>query len=54
MVVFFIISDLFFIFSKSTKDVIALKMISIISQQLSYFFYVSYFIYRTKTYYFKK
>ncbi|WP_396164147.1 hypothetical protein [Flavobacterium sp.] len=54
MVVFFIISDLFFIFSKSTKDVIALKLISIITQQLSYFFYVSYFICRTKTYSFKK
>ena len=34
MVVFFIISDLFFIFSKSTKDVIALKLIIIITQQL--------------------
>ena len=54
MVVFFIISDLFFIFSKSTKDVIALKLISIVTQQLSYFFYVSYFICRTKTYSFKK
>jgi hypothetical protein len=54
MVVFFIISDLFFIFSKSTKDLIALKLISIITQQLSYFFYVCYFIYRTKTYSFKK
>lgn len=50
MVVFFIISDLFYIFSKSTKDVMALKLINLVSQQLSYYLYVRYFVYRTKLY----
>jgi hypothetical protein len=50
MVVFFIISDLFYIFSKSTKDVMALKLINVVSQQLSYYLYVGYFVYRTKLY----
>lgn len=50
MIVFFIISDLFYIFSKSTKDVMALKLINVVSQQLSYYLYVGYFVYRTKLY----
>src|SRR5574343_353837 len=44
----FIVSDLFFVFTIRMKDEIALKLINIITQQLSYFFYVGYFIYRTK------
>ncbi|MFI0426148.1 MAG: hypothetical protein ACH34V_04245 [Flavobacterium sp.] len=44
----FIVSDLFFVFTLRMKDEIALKLINIITQQLSYFFYVGYFIYRTK------
>lgn len=44
MIVFFIISDLFYIFSKSTKDVMALKLINVVSQQLSYYLYVGYFV----------
>ena len=48
MMVFFIVSDFFFIFAKSTKDVLVLQIVYIISQQLSYYMYVNYFICRTK------
>lgn len=54
MIVIFIISDLFYVFSQSTKDVLALKMIHVISQQLSYYLYAGYFVYRTKLYSSKK
>ena len=48
MVTSFIVSDLFFIFSEKMKDVISLKLINVISQQSSFFFFVCYFIYRTR------
>ena len=48
MVSSFIVSDLFFIFSTNMKDVIALKLLNVISQQLSYCLFVGYFIYRTR------
>lgn len=48
MVVSFIVSDLFFVFYKKLPDLIALKMINITTQELSFFCYISYFIYRTK------
>ena len=47
MVTSFIVSDLFYIFSIKMTDVIALKLISVISQQISYFLFVKYFIHRT-------
>jgi hypothetical protein len=48
MVGCFILSDLFFVFSKKIPDLLALKMINIFTQELSFFCYISYFIYRTK------
>lgn len=48
MVISFVVSDLFFIFSTRMRDVIALKMINLLMQQLSYFLYVGYFIYRSR------
>lgn len=44
----FIVSDLFFVFHKKLSDLIALKMINVATQELSFFCYISYFIYRTK------
>ena len=44
----FIVSDLFFVFHKKLPDLIALKMINVATQELSFFCYISYFIYRTK------
>lgn len=48
MVACFIISDLFFAFYKKVPDLIALKIINVSAQELSFFCYISYFIYRTK------
>lgn len=48
MVISFVVSDLFFIFSTRMRDVIALQMINLITQQLSYFLYAGYFIYRSR------
>jgi hypothetical protein len=48
MVACFIVSDLFFVFYKKFPDLLALKMINVITQELSFFCYISYFIYRTK------
>ncbi|WP_291108756.1 hypothetical protein [Flavobacterium sp. UBA6195] len=48
MVGCFLISDLFYVFSKKIPDLLALKMINVITQELSFFCYISYFIYRTK------
>ncbi|WP_333809716.1 hypothetical protein [Flavobacterium sp.] len=48
MVGCFIVSDLFFVFYKKAPDLTALKMINVTTQQLSFFCYISYFIYRTK------
>jgi len=48
MVACFIVSDLFFVFYKKLPDLIALKMINVTTQELSFFCYISYFIYRTK------
>ena len=48
MVGCFLISDLFFVFSKNIPDLLALKMINVATQELSFFFYISYFVYRTK------
>lgn len=48
MVACFIVSDLFFVFYKKIPDLIALKMINISTQELSFYCYISYFIYRTK------
>lgn len=44
----FIMSDLFFVFTKIFPDLWVLKAINIITQELSFFCYVSYFIFRTK------
>lgn len=48
MVGCFIVSDLFFVFYKKLPDLLALKMINVTTQELSFFCYISYFIYRTK------
>lgn len=48
MVTFFIVSDLFFIFTKSTKDVWVIKIVYVLSQQLSYYMYINYFVSRSK------
>lgn len=48
MVACFIVSDLFFVFYKKLPDLLALKMINVTTQELSFFCYISYFIYRTK------
>ncbi|MBE9576927.1 hypothetical protein [Flavobacterium proteolyticum] len=48
MVISFIMSDLFFVFHKKLPDLIALKIINVSTQELSFFCYISYFIYRTK------
>ena len=48
MVGCFLISDLFFVFSKNIPDLLALKMINVATQELSFFCYISYFVYRTK------
>lgn len=48
MVACFIVSDLFFAFYMKLPDLIALKMINVTTQELSFFCYISYFIYRTK------
>lgn len=48
MVGCFIVSDLFFVFYKKLPDLIALKLINVTTQELSFFCYASYFIYRTK------
>ena len=48
MVGCFILSDLFFVFLKKLPDLIALKMINVTTQELSFFCYISYFIFRTK------
>ena len=48
MVGCFLLSDLFFVFSKKIPDLIALKLINVATQELSFFFYISYFVYRTK------
>lgn len=48
MVACFIVSDLFFVFYKKIPDLLALKMINVTTQELSFFCYISYFIYRTK------
>ena len=48
MVGCFILSDLFFVFFKKLPDLIALKMINVTTQELSFFCYISYFIFRTK------
>lgn len=48
MVACFIVSDLFFVFYKKLPDLLALKMINVTTQELSFFCYISYFISRTK------
>ncbi len=48
MAISFIMSDLFFVFHKKLPDLIALKIINVSTQELSFFCYISYFIYRTK------
>lgn len=48
MVICFVISDFFFVFSTQMKDILSLKMIFLISKQFSFFLYTSYFINRTK------
>ncbi len=48
MVACFIVSDLFFVFYRKLPDLLALKMINVTTQELSFFCYISYFIYRTK------
>ena len=48
MVIAFVVSDLFFIFSTRMQDLMALKMINLLMQQLSYFLYAGYFIYRSR------
>jgi len=48
MVACFIVSDLFFVFYKKFPDLLALKMINVTTQELSFFCYISYFIYTTK------
>lgn len=48
MVGCFLLSDLFFVFSKKIPDLIALKLINVATQELSFFCYISYFVYRTK------
>lgn len=48
MVACFIVSDLFFVFYKKFPDLLALKMINVTTQELSFFCYISYFIFRTK------
>ncbi len=48
MVACFIISDLFFVFYRKIPDLLALKIINVITQEVSFFCYVSYFINRTK------
>ena len=48
MVGCFLLSDLFFVFSKNIPDLLALKMINVATQELSFFCYISYFVYRTK------
>jgi hypothetical protein len=48
MVACFIVSDLFFVFYKKFPDLIALRMINVIAQELSFFCFICYFIYRTK------
>ncbi len=48
MVGCFLLSDLFFVFSKKIPDLIALKLINVTTQELSFFCYISYFVYRTK------
>lgn len=48
MVACFIVSDLFFVFYKKLPDLFALKIINVTAQELSFYCYISYFIYRTK------
>jgi hypothetical protein len=48
MVACFIVSDLFFVFYKKLPDLLALKIINVSAQELSFFCYISYFIFRTK------
>jgi hypothetical protein len=47
MVSSFLFSDIFYVFSVMMNEVFSLKMINVITQQLSYFLFVSYFINRT-------
>lgn len=47
MVMSFIISDIFFIFSNMMEEVFSLQIIKVLVQQLSYFLFVGYFIHRT-------
>lgn len=47
MVMSFIISDIFFIFSNMMEEVFSLLIIKVLVQQLSYFLFVGYFIHRT-------
>lgn len=48
VVVSFIVSDVFFIFSENMKDVLILKLVNVIFQQASYFLFVAYFINRSR------
>ncbi len=48
MVIHFIISDLFFILFKKNPDIILFEIINVISQELSFYWYVVYFINRHK------
>lgn len=54
MVICFVISDFFYVFSSQMKDIISLKMIFLITKQLSFFLYITYFINRTKFMLWKK
>lgn len=47
-IVCFIMSDLFFVFAKFSPDLMVLKAVNVITQELSFFCYVNYFIFRTK------
>ena len=47
MVSSFLFSDIFYIFSVMMNEVLSLKIINVITQQLSYFLFASYFINRT-------
>lgn len=47
MVTSFLFSDIFYVFSIVMKDVFSLKIINVITQQLSYLLFACYFAYRT-------
>lgn len=54
MVICFIISDFFFVFATQMKDIVLLKMIFLITKQLSFFLFTAYYINRTKYILWKK